>query len=316
MNNCYYIENIDDLVIDKKIDELIKKLKFNNIEKTIYDLEYIPLYNALEDLDTYNFLQEKKIIIIRGLDKIKISKQEYDIEDALNHLYKYLDNPNKDNLLIIRGNKLNKKTTLYKNISKYCTSINTDVSSIDFIKYKLKDYELSTGVIRLLDDYCNSNISKIDNECNKLINYKINDKTITKEDIETLVTKEFGDSSNLTFSLIRSIGEKNTKKALIEFEELKNYNQNILGLVSLIDNQLRLMYQVKILNDLNDQDIADKLSVKSSYSIKKTKELTRLYSKKEIGNIISKLAEIDILMKTTDQNLESLIEDFILNITK
>ena len=68
--------------------------------------------------------------------------------------------------------------------------------------------------------------------------------------------------------------------------------------------------------EVTDQDIADKLNIKSSYSIKKTKELTRLYSKTEIGEIISKLAEIDILMKTTDQNPESLIEDFILTITK
>jgi DNA polymerase-3 subunit delta len=316
MNNCYYIENIDDLVIDKKIDELINKLNFTDIDKTVYDLENTPLYNALVDLDTYNFLQDRKIIIIRGLDKISISKQEYDINSDLEHLYKYISNPNKDNLLIIRTNNLNKKTNIYKNISKLCETIKTEIDSKDYIKEKLNGYILNTGVIRLLDEYCNNNISKIDNECNKLINYKINDKIITKDDIEELVTKELGDSSDLTFSLIRSIGQKNIKNALKEFNDLKEYDPSILGLISLLESQLRLMYQVKILEKLKDEDIASKLNIKSSYRITKTKELTRLYTKDEIGKIINKLEQIDIKMKSTDLDNIGLLEDFIIEITK
>jgi DNA polymerase-3 subunit delta len=316
MNNCYYIENIDDLVIDKKIDELINKLNFTDIDKTVYDLENTPLYNALVDLDTYNFLQDRKIIIIRGLDKISISKQEYDINSDLEHLYKYISNPNKDNLLIIRTNNLNKKTNIYKNISKLCETIKTEIDSKDYIKEKLNGYILNTGVIRLLDEYCNNNISKIDNECNKLINYKINDKIITKDDIEELVTKELGDSSDLTFSLIRSIGQKNIKNALKEFNDLKEYDPSILGLISLLESQLRLMYQVKILEKLKDEDIASKLNIKSSYRITKTKELTRLYTKEEIGKIINKLEQIDIKMKSTDLDNIGLLEDFIIEITK
>lgn len=316
MNNCYYVENIDDLVIDKKIDELINKLKLNNINKTIYDLENVPLYSALEDLDTYNFLQDKKIIIIRGLDKITLKKQEYNIEEDLEHLDKYLSNPNEDNLLIIRTNNLSKTSKIYKSISKTCTIIETDINPTDYIKNKLDGYKLETGVIRLLVDYCNNNISKIDNECNKLINYKFNDKTITKEDILELVTKELGDSSELTFSLIRSIGEKNVKNALREFKLLEEYDPNVLGLVSLLESQLRLMYQVKILEKLSDEEIAKKLNIKSSYRITKTKELTRMYTKKELGDIINKLEEIDITMKSTDIDNMGLIEDFIINITK
>ncbi len=316
MNNCYYIENIDDLVIDKKIDELINKLNFTDIDKTVYDLENTPLYNALVDLDTYNFLQDRKIIIIRGLDRISISKQEYDINSDLEHLYKYISNPNKDNLLIIRTNNLNKKTNIYKNISKLCETIKTEIDSKDYIKEKLNGYILNTGVIRLLDEYCNNNISKIDNECNKLINYKINDKIITKDDIEELVTKELGDSSDLTFSLIRSIGQNNIKNALKEFNDLKEYDPSILGLISLLESQLRLMYQVKILEKLKDEDIASKLNIKSSYRITKTKELTRLYTKDEIGKIINKLEQIDIKMKSTDLDNIGLLEDFIIEITK
>ena len=316
MNNCYLIENIDDLVIDNKIDELLTELRLNDLNKTTYDLENTPLYNALEDLDTYNFLQDKKIIIIRGLDKISISKQEYDIESDLDHLYKYISNPNEDNILIIRTNNLNKRTNIYKTLSKLCNIIDTDINSRVYIQNKLRGYDVDNSVIRFLDEYCNNNISKIDNECNKLVNYKYEDKTITKEDVEELVTKELGDSSNLTFSLIRSIGEKNIKSALQEFKELQEYDPNILGLVSLLESQLRLMYQVKIMEKYKDEEIAKKLGIKSSYRITKTKELTRLYSKEELGRIINELEDIDIKMKSTDIDPIGLLEDFIIINTK
>ena len=146
----------------------------------------------------------------------------------------------------------------------------------------------------------------------------IGDDTADKIELKYIerVTKELGDSTDLTFSLIRSISEKNIKNALKEFNELLEYDPNVIGLISLLESQLRLMYQVKILENLSDSDIASKLNIRSSYRITKTKELTRYYTKEELGRIINKLEEVDILMKSTDQDNISLLEDFIINITK
>ena len=310
----YLLESNDHLTIDLEIDKLIQKEKFIDSEKTIYDLEDYSLNQALEDLDTYSFLSSKKIIIIKGIDKVTKSNLDYNFDTSLENLYKYLKNPNPDNLLIIATDKLNNKLNMTKELKKLCTYITIDTNNYQYIKNKLKDYSLENGFINYLIDYCNNNITKIDNECNKLMNYKYNEKELTKKDIEDLVTKEYGDSTNITFSFIEALGQNNINKSLTIFKELLNYDPNILGLISLIESQFRLMYQVKCLENLNNKDIANKLNISNPYRINKIKELNYFYNKQDIRKVLIELAEVDLKSKTTDINPISLIENFILKI--
>ena len=60
MANNYFIENNDNFLIEEKLKEIIKKEKFDDVTPTTYDLELTSLENALEDLDTYSFLTNKK----------------------------------------------------------------------------------------------------------------------------------------------------------------------------------------------------------------------------------------------------------------
>ncbi|MBQ6477286.1 MAG: DNA polymerase III subunit delta [Bacilli bacterium] len=315
MNN-YLLEGTDNLSINIEIDDIISKEKFTDTEKTNYDLEEISLLNVLEDLDTYNLLTPKKIIIVKGLDKVKKTTLEYNFDDALKHLYKYLKDPNPDNLLIIVVDKVNNKLNMYKELKKYCTYKEITVNSAGYIRDKLKDYKLEAGFINELITYSNNDMTKIANECEKLMNYKYNEKSLTKEDIHLLVTKEYGDSTNLTFDFVAALGEKNIKKALSLFKELEEYNPNILGLISLIEMQYRLMYQVKVLSDrkMTDKQIADTLNINSTYRIQKIRELTYYYSKEDISKFLIKLSDIDLKAKTTDLTPTSLIEDLIINL--
>ena len=52
----------------------------------------------------------------------------------------------------------------------------------------------------------------------------------------------------------------------------------------------------------------------NEYRVKKTKELIGLYSKEEIINLMQKIAEIDLKIKTTDTNPNTEIEIFIINL--
>ena len=118
------------------------------------------------------------------------------------------------------------------------------------------------------------------------------------------------------FSLIRSIFENNKNEAIKKFKLYEKYNQNLLGFISLLDNELRLIYQIKILEDrhISNNEIMKILKIKSDYRIKKIKELTRLYSYNSLNKLFIKIKEIDYKSKTTDINIESLIEDFIINL--
>lgn len=317
MANNYFIENEDNFLIEEKIKEIIKKEKFNDVTPTTYDLELTSLENALEDLDTYSFLTNKKVIIIRGLDKIVKKNLDYDIDSSLDHLYKYLNNSVEDNLLIIRVNKSDSKQTMYKKLKSLCTveEIKTDIKKL--VQDKLKDYKLDKRFIDYLIEYCNNDITKISNEVEKLKNYRLEEKELTIKDIDDLVIKEYGDSKNLFFSFLENVGKKDIENSLKSYRELKNYDMNDLGLLTSISNQVRLMYTVKIYEEkkYSNDEIAKKLNAKP-YRIMKIRELTRLYTLEEIRGLMIKLEEIDLKSKSTDESTNSLIENFIINLKK
>ena len=311
MNN-YLLETNDFTALKTEIDKIIKKEKFTDALTSTYDAKELQLENALEDLDTYGFLSDKKVIIINNIDGIN----QEDEENNLKHLYKYLENPNPDNLLIITASKLNNTLKVTKELKKKMNYSSVEINPENFIKNELKDYTLETGVIKLLVEYCKNDITKIENECKKLKTFNFETKKISKSDIEELVIEKLGDEQELTFSFSRSLAEKNKKEALRKYKELLDYQIEPIAIVGLLASQIRIIYQVKTLSNqnLSPYDIAKILGEKSDYRIKKTKELIRYYSEQELLDLMKTLSDMDIQMKTTDIDPNSLIELFILNI--
>ena len=310
MNNNYLLESVDYLSIQNEIADKISKHNFQNSAISIYDLDETSIENALEDLDTYSFLTSKKVIIIKGIENIDQELYKKDI----NHLYRYLENPNPDNLLIITSKKLNNTLKITKELKKKCTYIAVSMDASDLIKKELTGYKITPATINLLIDYCKNDITKLKNECSKLKNYKLNEKEITKQDIEEICIEKLSDSTELTFAFSRTLAERNKKDALLKYKELLSYNIDPLNIVGLLASQIRIMYQVKVLEEKNmrSNEIASILNEKP-FRIQKTAELTRYYTKKELLELMIRLQEIDIKIKTTDTEPNSLIELFILN---
>ena len=309
--NSYLLEGIDFVAKNKEEEKIIEKEKFRESSLSIYDMEETSLDKALEDLDTYNFLSDKKTIIIRNIDSIKYD----DYKELFDHLFKYIDNPISDNLLIIEARKLNGTYKITKELKKKCKYVEIEVNSKSFIKNEFKGYDINQNSINLLDDYCLGDITKIKSECDKLKNYKFDEKKITTDDIKLLVVKKLGDSQELTFSFTRSIANKDKQDALKKYKELLEYNIEPLSIIGLLASQIRIIYQVKILDEkgMRDKDIASTLGEKE-FRVKKTRELIGLYSKEELLKMMQKLADIDLKIKTTDTDPNTEIELFIVNL--
>lgn len=307
MKNNYLLVYDNYYLFQEKLKDIISSTKFENASITNYDLEEEDLYNALLDLDTYSFLTEQKVIIIKNINLLE------DNQDT-KHLLKYLDNPNNDNLLILTTTKFNATKKINKELKKKTHYIKLETDLNKEIKNILQGYEVEAGVITKLIEYSNNNIDIIKSECDKLKQYKFDTKKITKEDVETIVIKHIGESTQIVFDLIKDIAIKDKKRAIIKYEKLKKYNVDDIALIGLLESQLRLMIQIIMFSEKNysNKDIAATLNI-HPYRIEKTKELLRYSNKKDVCNMIKNLSNIDYKIKSGQIDNKDAIFMYIIN---
>lgn len=308
MNN-YLIEGNDYISVNNKISEIIKKNDFSDASISKYDLSEGLLDDALEDLNTYGLFSDKKIVIINNFDKMD------PLLNNIEELLKYVENSSSLNLLFVVSDKYDDRKKIIKDLKKKMEFIKISTDSVEFTKSCLEGYKIENGVINLLVNNTLGDVTRLYNECNKLKTYKINDKYISKDDVEELSFKKLGDSTEITFQFSRALAEKDKKSALILYQELLNYKIEPLSIIGLLASQFRIMYQVKSLEEkkMRNDEIASSLKEKP-YRITKTRELTRYYSKKEILDLMIKLEDIDLKIKTTSVDANTLVQLFILNI--
>ena len=303
MKNNYLLESEDNYLVSLKIEELIEKCNFKDSPVHSYDMEEVPLSNALEDLDTYGLFSEKKVIVISNIESLTTDGNEKDIE----HFFKYFKDSLDTILVIVTAKKLNNTKKITKELKNNLEYISLTTNALDFTKKELQGYTLENGVVRALVSYTLEDIGRIHQECEKLKLYRIDTKKISLQDVEELVIKKLGDSRDLTFDFVRVLASKDKKGALDKYHELEEYSIDAIPLIGLLASQFLIMYQVKILEkrtNLN-QEIADVLGEK----------LTRYYSEQELRTILRKLADMDLKIKSSDVDGNFLIELFILEQT-
>ncbi len=307
----YLLESSDHLLLEKKIDSIIEKEKFQGEYRATYDLEEVALDNALEDLDTYSFLSSKKVIIIKNI------LSSLTLENEKKHLIKYLENPSSDNLLIMTSDKMDAKT-----FSKKLKSLKTleyqklETNPVSFAKNILDGYKISNMDLSYLVELCNNDITKLNSECEKLMMYKIDTKEIGREDITNLVVKKLGDSNEILFSLAKAIMSKDKKQALKLYNDLKVYQIDANSIIGLMASQMKLVSQIKVLKEknLNVSQIQQNLNLKSSYQVKKLSEYIYSYSYNDIKTFFNRLFNLDYSIKTGKVDSSNAIELLIINL--
>ena len=308
MNN-YLIKSNAISLIDKKIDELIKEKGFDSSSVTTYDLEEDSITSLIEDADTISFLTPNKVIIGKNLSNNNLD------EKNLKTLSKYLDNPNSDVLLILVTTNIDARKKIVKEVINKLSLVNISTDTKEIVKDILKGYDVEYRVINLLEEYYSENLERLISETKKLALAFINTKKITYKDALELLVKPLNKQDSLAFDLVREIALKDKKKALNIYNELLSYNIESYALFGLLESQYRLLYQVKVLNkrNISYNDMASILEV-HPFRVKKTLELVRYYTLKEIRKLLKNLSDIDFKIKSGVYENNIIIDLLILNI--
>lgn len=308
MNN-YLIKSNAISLIDKKIEELIKEKSFDSSSVTTYDLEENSITSLIEDADTISFLTPNKVIIGKNLSNNNLD------EKNLKTLSKYLDNPNSDVLLILVTTNIDARKKSIKEVINKLSLVNISTDTKTLVKDILKGYDVEYRVINLLEEYYSEDLERLISETKKLALAFINTKKITYKDALELLVKPLNKQDSLAFDLVREIALKNKKKAVNIYNELLSYNIESYALFGLLESQYRLLYQVKVLNkrNISYNDMASILEV-HPFRVKKTLELVRYYTLKEIRKLLKNLSDIDFKIKSGVYENNIIIDLLILNI--
>lgn len=308
MDNYLILTN-DKITLEDVISKIKNKNNLTNDSVIRFDLQENTVDQVIEELNTYSFLVDKKIVVVSSTETILNDKKSIKDEEKL---LKYIDNINSLNSLILIASKIDERKKLVKSIKAKFIVVNNNISIIDKIKASLEDYNMDIKTINYLIKYLNNDNERIINELEKLKMYKLDTKTITIDDINTISIKEFDEN---IFSLINAINDKNIKKAFEIYNDLIERGEEMLKIVISVTDHFRLLYTVKVLvNDKKSSDTITSMLGIHPYRVKLAIENSYKFSFEELKKYLKQLGNIDINIKTGVSANDYGFDLFLLNL--
>lgn len=312
MKDIYLIYGLDEFLVKEKLKEIIKEaenviyynLKEENVDKLLYDAS------------TSDMFGDKKYIV--GENAIFLTGAQNDVDHDINYLTKYINADNHGNIVIFTliYEKLDNRKKITKLFNEKVKIINV-VPMLDknlpvYVQKKFKEegYKITLQLAAFFINYIGKNLGIVNNEIKKMLIYKDDEQSITKEDILNISSKEINDN---IFDLINAIIKKDFVKIFDTYEDLLLYNEEPIKIIITLANQFRLIYNSKELYNqgYSQFDIAKRLAV-HSYRVKLALESN--LKKEELIKYIKKMADLDYGIKTGKVNKNFGLESFFMEL--
>lgn len=168
---------------------------------------------------------------------------------------------------------------------------------------------LDKNALQLLISYTGSDLFLLDKELQKLSNYK-NQGTITKEDVDLLVKSNTNSS---IFQAIEAISLGNSNQALKLFHEQISQGEDPFYILSMYLYQIRNLLKVGSYfweGNTNEYTIA-KLAGVHPFVAKKSIAQLRNLSESKLKNMMQKIQDIDVAVKTGKTDIIFALDAFL-----
>lgn len=313
MKNFYLLYSSDKGILNKEVDVLRSKLDINDNDIIYYDIDNV--YDIVNEASTIGMFSLYKFIVI---DMNSYFKDKKSISN-INLLEDYFDSYNSNSYLIFicNSDSIDSRKKIVGLIKKYGEVKKLEVNDNYFVNYvsnyvKDNGYKISNMDIAYFISRVGNNIDNITNEIDKVMLYKINDKVITRSDIDLLCIESNDDN---VYDLVNAILKNDKSKAIKLYYNFINNGMDVNQILIIIASQIRLLFQVKRLynNGKSNEEIAKILEFKSVYRVKYLLSDSYYYSEDDLLGYLSKLALIDKAIKTGNNDGNVLLELFIVN---
>jgi DNA polymerase-3 subunit delta len=321
--SIYIVEGENPYLIEQFKSKIEKELFSNAEEKELnrvtIDLRESPLSEVLNEAYSIPFFGENRLIYALHASFLSSEKKVADIEDEIAEMTRYLKEPVETSILVFFTDKLDGKKKIVKDLKKAATLIDATKYTTQLVKkeagkrFAEANKRISGDVLEYLLNLTNEDITQTMSEVNKIILYLGERSEVTKDDVETLVSKSL---ENNLFDLTDLLLAGKVNEAMDLFHDLILSGESPIKLVSILSNQFRLLIQVKILSGEGQTqgNIVSTLGV-SPYPVKLAMGKIRRFSSRQLSDLYLLAADLDFNMKTGKMNQNLLFELFLIEAT-
>lgn len=288
---------IEDTVkkIKKSFDKLVEGINFIRVDET-------NVSQLISYIETPCFGFDRKLILVKdsGLLKKEGKKKNTSLANMIDNVATYIkENINniKQDSVIVFVEAEAEKNKLFNVISDFGKVINFEPERLPNLIKRVKaicnayKVEIADYDCQYLIECCGTNLQDIINEVRKLIEYAGENGKITKQEIDTLTTKQI---DSVIFDLTDNLGKKDIKKAMEVFYNLIYQKEPVQKILITLYNHFKKLYFVKIAL-LQKENIAEALKLKpnQSFLVNKYKAQAGYFNETELRVILKELSDLD-----------------------
>jgi len=290
----YYIDKISNYIEDNVLDEADKG--FNQV--VLYGSD-ITVDDIVANAKRFPMMSERQVVII---------KEAQELSRTIEQLYKYAENPQPSTVLVInyKYKKIDKRKALYKTIKKSGIVFESkklyENQVADWIRRVLspKQYSITPKAAQMLVEFLGTDLSKINNELEKLQSIIPMGTQITPE----LIEKNIGISKDFNnFELQNAVGQRDVLKVhrIINYFAQNPKDNPMIVTVSLLNNFFTQLLKYHGLENKQERSVASNLGV-NPYFVKDYISAAHNYPMRKVSQIISILREFDVKSKGVGSN--------------
>ncbi len=286
---AFYIDKLSDYIENNFLTE--EEKGFNQMILYGRDVE---IEDVIANAKRYPMMSEKQVVIV---------KEAQDLSRVIEKLVPYAENPQPTTILVIcyKYKTLDKRKKLSKLIAKNGCLFESkklydnQVGGWIVNELKEKGYKIEPKANQMLVEFLGNDLSKVNNELNKLTLILPKGTTITAVDIEENIgiSKDFN-----YFELQKAIGEKDVVKAnriVIYFAQNPKSNPLVLT-ISMLNNYFTKLLLYHGLKDKGRINAAKILGV-NPFFVNDYENAAKKYPMRKVAQIISFLRDADVKSK-------------------
>lgn len=305
-NNLYLIVGEDQELINFYLNKIMKEIGLDEEKKINYDMNTSSISDILDEVSMISLFSSEKVVIGYNFDISKINDNDRD------YLIRYLNNNNSnDRYIILIAGKVDgrsKDYKIFKDKFKIIDLLQID-NGKDIYKYvedyiKDRGYKIDKYNLDYLVELLGNDINNINNEIDKILLYLNDDKVISREIIDKLVSDNI---DNIMYEFTNAVLDRDYDKISKMYNDFKIENVGYDYLIGSLGNALRGALVIKMLyNQGNANSEIAKFIGKKEFYVKKMIERLYNYTVDDLCVMIDKLGIIDREYKSGKSNIDML----------